>query len=104
MVTQLNTYSEDIEDTPRLPYETLLEGGGDCEDLAILTASILKAVNPEWNVSLVYMDLDNPTDLKDLNHVTVYVETNEISTFVEPTSKTQMDPFGTVDGYYLEID
>jgi hypothetical protein len=103
MVTQLNTYSKEITETPRLPLETLLLGGGDCEDLAILTASVLKAMSAEWNVSLVYMDSDNPTNINDLNHVTVYVDTGRYKTFVESTQGEIMNPWEEVDGFYLEV-
>jgi len=103
MVTQLNTYCEDITETPRLPLETLLLGGGDCEDLAILTASILKAMPAEWKVSLVYMDSDNPTNFNELNHVTVHVDTGRYKTFVESTSREIMCPWEEVDGFYLRL-
>lgn len=103
MVTQLNTYSKEITETPRLPLETLLLGGGDCEDLAILTASILKAMPAEWNVSLVYMDSDNPTDINAVNHVTVYVDTGRYKTFVESTQGEIMNPWEEVNGFHLEV-
>lgn len=103
MVTQLNTYSKEITETPRLPLETLLLGGGDCEDLAILTASILKAMSSEWNVKLVYMDGDNPTNINEINHVTVYVDTGRYKTFVESTQGEIMNPWEEVDGFYLEV-
>ncbi len=103
MVTQLNTYSKEITETPRLPLETLLLGGGDCEDLAILTASILKAMPAEWDVKLVYMDTDNPADLREINHVTVYIDTGKYETFVECTQGVIMSPWKLVDGFYLEL-
>ncbi len=103
MVTQLNTYSKEITETPRLPLETLLLGGGDCEDLAILTASILKAMPGEWDVSLVYMDADNPTNFNEGNHVTVYVDTGKYKTFVESTQGEIMCPWENVDGFYFEL-
>ncbi len=43
LVSQLTVYSEDIGEVPRWPIETLTEGRGDCEDLTILLASLLKA-------------------------------------------------------------
>jgi|GEM_PF-3236133 len=103
MVTQLNTYCEEVMETPRLPLETLLLGGGDCEDLTILTASILKAMPAEWKVSLVYMDMDNPTSINKVNHVTVYVDTGKYKTFVESTNAETMCPWETVDGFYFEV-
>jgi FtsZ-binding cell division protein ZapB len=103
MVTQLDTYSKEITETPRLPLETLLLGGGDCEDLAILTASILKAMSPEWDVSLVYMDADNPAKFSKLNHVTVFVDTGKYKTFVESTQGHVMSPWVQVDGFYFKV-
>ena len=104
IVTQLTTYSEEIEETPRFPLETLIGGGGDCEDMAILIASMLKAAPANYVIKLVYMDADNPTDPKDVNHVIVWVETpSGYKTFVDGTSKTTMCPFTKVEGWYFEV-
>ena len=73
IVSQLTVYSEDIGEDPRWPLETFTEGGGDCEDLAILYATLLKAAPYPYEVELVYMDSDNPTDPEDVNHVIVSV-------------------------------
>lgn len=35
---------EDIDNYPKYPIETLVEGGGDCEDASILYATIMKAL------------------------------------------------------------
>ncbi len=75
IVIQLTTYSQEVEETPRFPLETMIGGGGDCEDMAILIASMLKAAPADYVVELVYMDMDNPTDPRDVNHVLVWVET-----------------------------
>jgi len=103
MVTQLCPYTGEMKETPRLPLETLLFGGGDCEDLAILTASILKAMSPDWTVQLVYMDGDNPTSIQTMNHVTVFVDTGKSKTFVESTQKSIMSPYTSVDGFYVNV-
>lgn len=103
MVTQLCPYTRELKETPRLPLETLLFGGGDCEDLAILTAGILKAMSSNWTVELVYMDADNPTSCKTINHVSVFVDTGTYKTFVESTQKDNMSPYQSVDGFYLKI-
>jgi len=76
IVAQLTVYSEDIGEDPRWPLETFTEGGGDCEDLAILYATLLKAAPYPYEVELVYMDADNPTDPEDVNHVMVFIETD----------------------------
>lgn len=104
VVTQLTTYHSEIEETPRFPLETLIGGGGDCEDMAILIASMLKAAPANYVVKLVYMDSDNPTDAKEVNHVIVWVETpSDYKTFVDGTSHTEMCPFTLVDGWYFEV-
>jgi len=104
IVTQLTTYSPEVEETPRFPLETMIGGGGDCEDMAILITSMLKAAPADYVVKLVYMDADNPTDAKDVNHVVVWVETpSGYKTFVDGTSHTEMSPFTLVDGWYLEV-
>ena len=37
-------YLEEDEEYPRYPVETLVDGGGDCEDTAILAAALLQAM------------------------------------------------------------
>lgn len=105
IVAQLTTYSVEITDTPRYPLETLLAGGGDCEDTAILFSSMILAAPVDWDVSFVYMDGNNPFDFEELNHVIVHIETDSSSYHIETTSKTTMDPYqGYVDGWYFKID
>jgi len=104
VVTQLTMYHSQIMETPRFPLETFIGGGGDCEDMAILIASMLKAAPADYVVKLVYMDADNPTDAQGVNHATVWVETpSGYKTFVEGTSHTEMCPFTQVDGWYFEV-
>lgn len=104
IVTQLTTYSSELEETPRFPLETMIGGGGDCEDMAILIASMLKAAPVDYVVKLVYMDADNPTEPQEVNHVIVWVETpSGYETFVEGTSKVIMNPFTEVEGWYFEV-
>lgn len=104
IVTQLTTYSSEIGETPRYPLETLLAGGGDCEDTAILFASMVKAAPVDWSVQLVYMDSENPLDPVRPNHVMVYVDTGIESYLVETTGGTDMQPYEYVDGWYLEVE
>lgn len=105
IVAQLTTYSSELEDTPRYSLETLLAGGGDCEDTAILFASMLDAAPIDWSIELVYMDMDNPTNPLTMNHVIVYIDTGDQSYLVETTSKNNMTPFEEgVSGWYYDID
>ena len=103
LVSQLTVYSEDIGEVPRWPVETLTEAGGDCEDLAILFASLLKAAPYPYKISLVYLDIDNPTDPQDVNHVIVWVETDDWKAFVECTSNQGWDYYERVVGWYYEL-
>ncbi len=103
IVTQLNTYTTEKVETPRYPLETFIAGGGDCEDLAILFASMIKAAPVEWKVELVYMDIDNPTNPRVPNHVMVRIDTNTESYFIDTTNSQVMTPFTYVNGWYYEI-
>lgn len=103
LVTQLAVYSEEIGEVPRWPVETLTEGGGDCEDLAILFASLLKAAPYPYKLSLIYMDIDNPTDPQMPNHVIVEVSTDDWLVFAECTSDQGWGYYEIVEGWYYEL-
>ena len=106
IATQLTTYSSDIGETPRYSLETFLAGGGDCEDMSILIASMLKAAPVNYNVSLIYMDGYHWTAPQTVNHVITYVSTpSGYSTKIEGTESTIMDPYGTsgVYGWRFEV-
>lgn len=101
--TQLNDYVSEIEETPRFPLETLLMGGGDCEDSAILLGSLLYSMPADWVVSFWYIDIDNPTDPENINHVILSVETEQGATLIETTSD-RMRPYDQVNGFSIEIE
>jgi hypothetical protein len=104
-VTQLSLYSEDIGETPRFPIETLNAGGGDCEDSAILFASMILAAPVDWKVQLVYMDMDNPTNPQNPNHVAVHIDTGTSEYLIETTSNVSMQPYtGGVKGWYYDVE
>jgi len=103
LVSQLTVYSEDIGEVPRWPVETFTEAGGDCEDLAILFASLLKAAPYPYKLSLVYMDADNPTDPQRPNHVIVRVEADDWKVFVECTNEQGWGYYQRVVGWYYEL-
>jgi len=103
LVAQLTVYSEDIGEVPRWPVETFTEAGGDCEDLAILFASLLKASPYPFKLSLVYMDIDNPTEPQEPNHVIVWIEADDWKAFAECTSKQGWDYYDSVTGWYYEL-
>jgi len=103
LVSQLTVYSEDIGEVARWPVETLTEAGGDCEDLAILYASLLKASPYPYNLSLVYMDSANPTDPQQPNHVIIRVEAEGWMTYVDCTSNRGWGRYPTVKGWFYKL-
>ena len=103
LVTQLTVYSEDIGEVARWPVETLTEAGGDCEDLVILFASLLKAAPYPYKLSLVYMDSDNPTNPQRPNHVIVRVEAADWRVFAEVTNAQGWGYYQSVVGWYYEL-
>lgn len=103
IVAQLTVYSSEITETPRWPLETLTEAGGDCEDTAILVASLLQEIQ-HFVVELVYIDSNNPLDPHTFNHVIVWVDTGTYQTYIETTSKTTMNPYlSGVHGWGFEV-
>jgi hypothetical protein len=104
VVTQLATYSSDIAETPRYPLETFLAGGGDCEDTAILFASMILAAPVDWDVELVYLDIDNPNNPQKVNHVIVFIDTGSQEYLVETTEAEEMLPYTSgVTGWYFSV-
>lgn len=104
IVTQLSTYSTEIEETPRYPLETLLAGGGDCEDTSILLASMIQAAPVDWKVSMVYMDAASPEVPRVVNHLIVHIDTGEAEYLIETTTDTTMEPYTYVNGWYIPLE
>lgn len=104
IVTQLNDYADEEEEIPRYPAETLAAGGGDCEDTAILFASMIKAAPVDWQVDLVSIDANHPRDPQTVNHVIVHINTGERDYLIETTGDEEMEPYTEgVVGWYSEI-
>ncbi len=102
IVTQLTLYTEEEGDIPRYPLETLLAGGGDCEDLSILFASMIKAAPMDWQVDLVLMDTVHQSDPQSVDHMIVHVDTGQKDYLIEATSNQEMLPYsGDFSGWYL---
>jgi hypothetical protein len=106
IMAQLTTYAFDPDrETPRYPLETLLAGGGDCEDTSILFASLVKAAPVNWKLYFIYLDSDHPDKLVEPNHLAVAVDTGRQMYVIETTNKSEMSPYnGKPDGWYLAID
>lgn len=102
-VTQSNDYVADIRETPRFPLETLLMGGGDCEDSAILLGSIIYDMPTNYNSKLWYIDADNPQNPESINHVLLGVEAENSNLIIETTSN-EMLPFNSVNGFSVPIE
>jgi len=101
MIKQITTYT--TEQDAHFPLTTLISAGGDCKNTTILVASLLKSAHPEWIVDIVYLDADNPENPKTINHTVVYVDTGNYKTFIETTSKNQINPYTNIIGYYFHV-
>ena len=94
IIGQLSNYASDVDgEIPRYPSETMLAGGGDCEDLSILFASMIQAAPVDWYVDLFYIDADNLSNPVDPNHVIVFINTGRQTYLIETTSDQEMRPF-----------
>ena len=103
MISELTIYETEIGDDPRYALETLVRGGGDCEDTSILIADMLNSsrYTKDWQIALVYLDADNPTDPQTINHVFVYVDDGTYQYYIESTAPPDWNyyPNGIVGWY-----
>jgi hypothetical protein len=99
IISHLTVYSPDIGEHPRYAIETLTRGGGDCEDTTILMADMIRSSSytRDWKIQMVYFDSENPSDPRQVNHVSLVVDTGNYSGMLETTAKTS-------DGLYLWND
>ena len=109
IVSQLTVYDVDVnaQSEGRYPLETLIRTGGDCEDLSILIADMLRSskYTKDWTIQLVYMDSDNPQDPQTLNHVVVYVYDGEYEYVIESTGSPDeyWNYYSNIDGWYFDV-
>jgi hypothetical protein len=106
IVSQLTTYSPDLGEDPRWPLETLVEGGGDCEDFAILLASMLKTSQhtKDWQIQMVYFDIDHPNSPEDVNHVSLFIKTDEFEAYFDRSlDPSKNERWEYVQGWYFDI-
>ena len=108
IVSEMTTYDIDVrpESEGRYALETLTRGGGDCEDLVILIADLLMSSKhtSDWHFQYVYMDLQNPTDPREVNHIVLYVHDGTYSYTIEATAPPNWEyyPNGII-GWYFDV-
>lgn len=83
-------YMEEDEEYPRYPVETLVDGGGDCEDTSILAAALLQAMG--YDVVLLNFSATTPDGA---GHMAVGVS-------LPPVPGGYSYDFEGKDYYYLE--
>ena len=99
IVGQMTIYEEDVGEWSygRHALETFTRQGGDCEDMAILIADMLKSskYTNSWSIKMWYIDTKNVNNPQSINHVIVVVNDGQYRHVIEPTA-------GTPDwsGYY----
>ena len=109
IVSNLTVYSSDIGEHPRYAIETLVRGGGDCEDTVILMADMLKSSKhtKNWKIQMVYFDSHNPTNPKHVNHVALVVDIDTFRGILETTAKNISDlniwNINNVIGWYSDV-
>jgi hypothetical protein len=106
IVGQMISYVYEEDEIPRFPLETLVSGGGDCEDTAVLFASMILAAQPDWNLELVYMNSKSPTDPMGFSdHVIVFIDTGFEHYYIETTRTDIMEPYTEgVVGWFVPLD
>ena len=90
IVSQLTVYQEDVGvwSYGRHALETFTRQGGDCEDLAILVADMLRSSShtSNWSIQLVHIDSKNPTNPQQVDHVIVRVHDGQYRYYIEATA------------------
>lgn len=89
MEYSLDQDSEQQGEYPKFPLETLVDGGGDCEDTSILAASLLNAMG--HNVSLILLPNHLAVGLA-VNATGVHWDVNGTDYYYLETTATGWDP------------
>ncbi|MGH2612082.1 MAG: hypothetical protein ACRDFB_03410, partial [Rhabdochlamydiaceae bacterium] len=89
IVSQMTTYSQDITNSNLWPLQTFSDARGDCKDLSILTASMIRSSShtQNWQVYLGIVDSNNPSNPQHYNHMMVSVHIGNEVQFIEATNK-----------------
>ena len=81
----------------QLPEETLVYKGGDCDDLAILTATMLQSIGIDASIGLTHNHAFVRAKVPDAS---IFVKINSHYLYLDPTSKLD---FGKVPFKHSEI-
>jgi len=92
MIQQMKYENDDDGGYEKYPAETIFDGAGDCEDKAILAASLLKRLG--YDVSLLFLENEDKTDqhialgvaLDPSRKGTFFEESDQAYYYVETTS------------------
>lgn len=109
IVSKLTTYSIDIGEYPQYALETLARGGGDCEDMVILIADMLRSSShtKSWKIQMVIFDMNDHENTKTVNHVALKVDTGKEDFIIEATAqdKNTMGMWGgkTIKGWWIDV-
>ncbi len=89
IVSQMTTYSQDITNSNLWPLQTFSDARGDCKDLSILVASMIRSSShtQNWQVYLGIVDSNNPSNPQHYNHMMVSVHIGNEVQFIEATNK-----------------
>ena len=108
IVSQMTIYDRDVdkESEGRYALETLVRQGGDCEDLVILIAEMIKSSSytKDWVIQYIYMDSDNPQNPQTVNHVILSIDDGDNSYLIEATVSPNLDyyPDG-ITGWVFDV-
>ena len=108
IVSQMTVYDKDVdkESDGRYALETLVRQGGDCEDLVILIAEMIKSSSytKDWDIQYIYIDSENYNDPQTVNHVILSIDDGENSYLIEATGKPNFDYFPNgVRGWFFDV-
>jgi len=107
IVSQMTTYSQDITNSNLWPLQTFSDAKGDCKDLSILLASMIRSSShtKDWKIYLGILDANNPSDPKIYNHMMVSVHIGNETHFIEATQKQNGIDYWKVmlNGYWLTV-
>ena len=108
IVSQMTVYDKDVSlaSEGRYALETIHRGGGDCEDLVILIADMIKSSSyaKNWDMEIIYMDADNHNDPKTVNHLILHINDGTYSHYIEATGEPRWDYYPNgVNGWWFEV-